>query len=119
MTLKAISKPTKSKTKDDLIKLIKSADYLNDIQKKEWLIICEKLDISQHKLLYDAFINAENEEKDFKLKLIFKYNLADTYKSKIKEISAKYQIQSRKKDEAYLSKTEEKPEEILNKLQNI
>jgi len=99
-----------------ILTLIKSADYLTELQKNDWLKIAENLNEREQILVIDGFERLNADEDEMKLELVFKAGLGDLYKSKIKEISSKYQTVARKKSELYTSQTEEKPDDILNKL---
>jgi hypothetical protein len=105
--------------KNDLKNLINSLDYLTVFQKEEWLKICENLNENQLVNLYNNFAADKQDEDNFKLSIIYKTSLGDLYKSKLKEISSKYQTSARKKSEAFSVQTETKADDILNKLNEI
>jgi len=109
----------KNKTKSDLNSLLNSLDYLTPLQKAEWFKICENLNDAELQKVYASFEADQQNEDEFKLDLISKTGLGDLYKTKIKEISAKYQASARKKSEAYITQNEEKAEDILNKLNDV
>jgi len=104
------------KINPEILQLIKDADYLTEAQKNDWLKIAENLNEAEQKIVIEGFEKLNFEENEKKLEIVFKAGLGDLYKAKIKEISAKHLAIARKKSEAYTTQTEEKPEDILNKL---
>ena len=107
------------KTNPKILKLIKTADYLTEAQKNDWLKIAENLNEAEQKIVIGDFEKLNLEEKEKKMELVFKAGLGDLYKAKIKEISVKHLAIARKKSEAYTTQTEEKPEDILSKLNDV
>ena len=110
---------TNTNIKTNLKNLINSLDYLTPLQKDEWSKICENSNQNQLQNIYKTFAADKDDEDNFKLSIIYKTSLGDLYKSKLKEISSKYQTNARKKSEAYTTQKEEKPEDILNKLNEV
>jgi len=104
------------KTKDDLIKLVNQAEFLDVEKKQQWMEIAENFNQSQIDESIAFFENAKLAEIDNKFTVLVKAGLGDVYKAKITEISNKYRNNARKKEEAFISSKEESPEDILKKL---
>ena len=107
------------KIRTELLNLISSVDFLTEEQKSEWIDFVNILNEDQVKSVYDEFIQAQEQENDLKLEEIFKAGLGEEYKAKIKEISARFKTEGRKKEEEYQSKQGGGTEDILNKLDNL
>jgi hypothetical protein len=111
----------KPKTKTEILKelkiLIKRADYLPNSEIKRWTLIVDYLNLDELRDTYDHFSQTEKEQKEYKLKLIYKSKLGPQFIEKIHEISKDYKKMANQEEERFLRETSENPEDVLKKIQ--
>ena len=110
---------TKNKTKSQLKKKIQSAKYLPEDEKSEWLKIADSLNQEQINEVFEEISKSNKEEYEFALKVLVKNDKGKEILSMSKEITDKFKKQALAKQESHIKGKEEKPEEILQKLNQL
>jgi len=113
----ALKKQNKTK-KQEVKELIQMADFLSNKEMVEWIALVDVVSVSKLKDIGNYFEKLLSERDVFIMEQLYKYKLGSEYKQKIKDISQKYEKESRKKEEKFII-VQENPEEILKKLQDI